>query len=55
MGRPAQPPETRRENRVATFLTDAEFEKLERLADEKDVPLSRILYQIISRALKRRK
>ena len=55
MGRPAGPPETVRRNRVVTFLTDAEFEKLEALADEKDEPLSAVLYEILSRALKRRK
>ncbi len=55
MGRPAAPPETVRRNRVATFLTDAEFGKLEALADEKNAPLSVVVYEILVRALKRRK
>ena len=54
-GRPPAPPETVRRNRVATFLTDAEFGKLERIADEKDEPLSAVLYEILARSLKRRK
>ncbi len=55
MGRPPQPPETIRRNRVATFLTDAEYAKLEEIADERDVPLSQVLYEFVSRALRRRK
>ena len=55
MGRPAAPPETVRRNRVATFLTDAELAKLEALADEKDEPLSAVLYEILARTLRRRK
>ena len=55
MGRPPGPPEEVRRNRAATFLTDAEMEHLERIADEKDQPISKVLYEIVSRALKRRK
>ncbi len=55
MGRPPAPPETVRRNRVATFLTDAEFVKLERIADQKDLPLSAAVYEILAPALKRRK
>jgi DNA-binding MarR family transcriptional regulator len=55
MGRPAKPPGEVRRRRVITFLTDNEFAKLETLADEKDKSLSAVLYEILSRALKRRK
>ncbi len=37
------------------MVTDAELAKLYRLADEQDQPLSTAVYQILSRALKRRK
>ena len=54
MGRPPQAPETVRRNRVTTFLTDDEFEKLEQVAAETDKSLSAALYQLIARALRRR-
>ena len=54
-GRPPQPPETVRRNRVTTFLTDDEFEKLERVAAETEKSLSAALYQLVTRALKRLK
>ncbi len=34
---------------LAAFLTDAEFAKLEALADEKDEPLSAVAYKILAR------
>ena len=55
MGRPAQAPETVRRNRVTTFLTDDEFAKLELIAAETDKSMSAALYQLVARALKRRK
>ena len=55
MGRPAKPPGAVRRHRVITFLTDSEFAKVEALAEEKDKPLSAVLYEILSRALRRRK
>ena len=55
MGRPAGPPEKLRRNRVVAMVTDAELAKLHRLTDDKDLPLSTIVYEILARALKRRK
>ena len=55
MGRPPGPPEKVRRNRITTFLTDAEFAKLERLADRDDVALSAAAYEILARALRRQK
>ena len=54
-GRPPQPRDMARRNRVTTFLTDDEFEKLERAAEETDKSLSAALYQLVTRALKRLK
>ena len=55
MGRPPGPPEKVRRNLVRAMLTDAELDKLERLADELDRPLSTVVYEILARTLKRRK
>jgi hypothetical protein len=55
MGRPPGPPESVRRNRVATTLTDAELEQLERLAADRGVPVGTALYQLVKRALKPRK
>jgi hypothetical protein len=37
------------------MLSDAELEKLRRLADEKDLPLGTVAYEFVGRGLKRRK
>jgi hypothetical protein len=37
------------------MLTDAELEKLRRLADEKDLPVGTVAYEFVGRGLKRRK
>ena len=55
MGRPPGPPEKIRRNLVRAMVTDADLQKLERLADEQDLPLSTLVYEILARALKRRK
>ncbi len=55
MGRPPGPPEKTRRNLVRAMVTDAELAKLQRMADEQDQPLSTLVYQILARALKRRK
>ena len=55
MGRPAGPPEKRRRNLIRAMVTDAELDKLERMADDKQLPVSTLVYEIVSRALKRRK
>ena len=55
MGRPPAPPETVRKNRIVTFVTDEEFEKLERLAERSDQSLSAAVYELLARALRRQK
>ena len=55
MGRPTIPREELRRNRVMVTLTDAEFEKLQRLAGEKDQALGTAIRDVLVRALKRRK
>ena len=37
------------------MLTDAEFEAAERLAKERTQPIATVLYEIISRSLRRRR
>ena len=53
-GRPAGPPGKVRKNRISVFVTDAEMEKLEKLAEDAEEPLGTFAYQIISAFLKRR-
>ena len=55
LGRPPHPPESVRGNRVVTFVTDAEYEKLERLAERSDRSLSAAVYEILARSLRRQK
>ena len=55
LGRPPGPPENVRRNRVFAQVTDTEFRKLERLADEQDRPLSTVVYELLAGALKRRR
>ena len=55
MGRPASPPETVRRNRVVAQLTDAEFKKIHKWSDEKDIPVSTLVHEVLARALKRQK
>lgn len=52
MGRPPGPPELVRRNRVTTTFTDAELEKLERLAAHQGVPVGTLLYNTVKRALR---
>ena len=57
MGRPkgsGGPPENVRRNRVVVMLTDAELAKLHRLADGKGLPVGRVAYEMVARALGRR-
>ena len=54
LGRPPRAPESIRRRRVVTLMTDAEFEKLARLADEEEESVSAFVHQIITRYLKRR-
>ena len=53
-GRKATPGEVRR-NRVVVMLTDAELAKLHRWAEQKDLPLGTVAYQVVARALARRR
>ena len=42
-----------RRNRVVVFVTDAEWAKLSRLAEKRDLPLGTAAYEMFSRALRR--
>jgi hypothetical protein len=53
-GRPRRPSEEIQRNRVVVLLADAEFEKLERWADERRLALGTLAREIIERALRRR-
>ena len=55
MGRPPGPVESVRRNKVGTTVTDAERDRLEQIADERDVPVSVVIYELISRMIRRRK
>ena len=44
-----------RRNRVVVMLTDDQLVKLEKLADQKDLPVGTVAYDFVARALKRRK
>jgi hypothetical protein len=55
VGRPRKPIETTRRNRVVITLTDSELAKLHRWAEERDLPLGTVAYEIVGRALARRK
>jgi hypothetical protein len=55
MGRPPGPAESVRRNKVGTTLTDAERGHLEQIAAERGVPVSVVIYELISRMLRRRK
>ena len=49
------PPEKVRRNRVVLMLTDAEFAKLNTLAEKADRPMGTEAYALFSSALKRRR
>ena len=55
VGRPRKPVEESRRNRVVVMLTDAELARLHRLADEKGLPFGTVAYELVARALIRRK
>ena len=54
MGRPAGPPEDVRRNRVATTFTDGELRELERMADERRIPVGTLLYELVKPKIRRR-
>lgn len=51
LGRPPKPPEAVRSNRVVTFVTNAEMEELEQLADEQGSALSAVVYKLLAKSL----
>ena len=53
-GRPPGSPESTRQKRVVTLMTNAEFEKLTRIADENDKSVSAMVPEMILRYLKSR-
>ena len=44
-----------RRNRVVVLLTDAEHTKLRRAADARNLPLGTVAYELLSKALTRRR
>ncbi len=54
-GRPAGRPEKVRRNRTVVMLTDADFEKLGRLAEKLDLPMGTVAYQFVAHGLARRR
>ncbi len=54
-GRPPRAPESVRRNRVVTLITDAEFEKLTKLAEKEGKSVSALTHEVLSRFLRRRK
>lgn len=54
-GRPAGPAESVRRHRTTVLLTDAEQAELEALAAERQLPPGTVVYQIVRRALARRR
>ena len=50
-GRPSQSLEKARSNRVVTFVTNSELEKLEQIAWEEDRSLSAVVHRIIAQHL----
>jgi hypothetical protein len=54
-GRPRGASGEVRRNRVVITLTDAELAKLHHWAEERDLPLGTVAYEIVGRALARRK
>jgi hypothetical protein len=52
-GRPPGLAETNRSHRVVTFVTDSEFEQLQKLADASGKSYSAILHDIVSPTLVR--
>ena len=53
MGRPPRDPKSIRNKRVVTLLTDAEFEKLTKLAGENGQTVSAMVHDLIAKYLKR--
>ena len=54
-GRPCGPSGEVRRNRVVLLLTDTDLERLQRLAEQRDLPVGTAAYEIVERALRRRR
>ena len=54
LGRPPGTPESVRRNRVVTLMTDAESEKLTKIADKEGKSVSALTHEILLRFLRRR-
>ncbi len=54
-GRPKGPVAAVRRNRVVVLLTDDELSKLEEIAEKRGLPIGTAAYEIVGRALARRK
>ena len=55
VGRPRKRIQDARRNRVVIMLTDADLATLSRITKASDLPLGTIAYEIVGRALARRK
>lgn len=53
-GRPPAPPGVGRNNRVVTFVTDGELQRLNRLSEESNAALSSTVYQLLCESLAKR-
>ena len=53
-GRRPEPGHTVRRNRVTFTVTDAELRVLKAMADEKELPLGTLAYEIVARTIRRR-
>lgn len=51
LGRPPSPKDQVRDNRIVTFLTDRQLEKLRQLAERDGTSLSRACYQVLRQHL----
>ncbi len=54
MGRPPGPAERVRNRRVSVMVTEAEYRELERRAEKADLPAATVLYNLVTKALRRR-
>ena len=55
LGRPPGTPESVRRNRVVTLMTDAESEKLTKIADKEGKSVSALVHEVLLRFIDRRK
>lgn len=53
IGRPRLPEDKARRNRVVITITSAEYAAAERLAEERGIPIATVLYEMVSRSLRR--